>query len=61
MTHSLEDCVVQLVVESRWRVVSRSFGERWHKKRTIKVFVVRDGQLLEIPIPSLEPPPSKHG
>lgn len=61
MTHSLEDCVVQLEVESRWHVVSKSFGERWHRKKTIKVFVVRDGQLLEIPIPSLEQPQSKHG
>ena len=32
MTRFLEDCVVQLEVESRWRVVSKSLDEHWHRK-----------------------------
>ena len=47
MTRSLEDCVVQLEVESRWRVVSKSLDEHWHRK-TKRVFVNRGGRLLEI-------------
>ena len=61
MTHSLEDCVVQLVVESRLRVVSKCSEGHWHKRKTIKVYVVRDGQLLEILTHNLEQPQSKHG
>lgn len=61
MTRSLEDCVVQLEVESRWRVVSKSLDEHWHRKKTKRVFVNRGGRLLEIPIHNLGQRQSKRG